>query len=251
MLRAMTGFFDDEEPSPGDATAVAAPPVAAAVGKELRAARERTRLSLRTAAARIGISRGYLSKAENGHVAPSWDVLTRIAAAYDCEPRLRLLRSRDSIEALARSMATMTPRQRLAGHENEAEPALRLLVEHAVAFVVTGAVAGVLQGLPMTIDELLVAVRGDDDTMTALVDVLMRATVLYRELEPDEMRRECAGTWLVGWCSVRFEVVDELPDATDVMVGDMPVPVLPLTVLVAQDRDAGDVFDTVRSILSG
>lgn len=228
-----------------------ASPLTDAVGEELRSARQRAQLSLRDAAEQVGISRGYLSRAENGAVVPSWDMLVRIAAAYRRVPRLRLLPVVDDLEARARAMVTQSPLQRLSGHEQMPEDALHRLVVGGMAFVVTGAVAAVLQGLPMAIDEMTVLVRNDDENLAALVTVLMAAHTLYRELAADEMRRACDRPWLVGWCEIMFELVEELPDAVELAVGHLSVPVVPLTMLVAGDRDVADVFQAVQTVLAG
>ena len=250
----MHDFFDIEPSRPRVADPSSASKAAAA--EELRAARQRARLSLRDVAEQTGLSRGYLSKAENGRLVPSWDVLVRIAAAYGREPRLRLLSIQSGLLDAARALITKTPRQRLAEQEQDPERALQRLVDHGVSFVVSGAVAAILQGLPMIADELSVKVRDDDDNLTAVVHTLMASHVLYREFDPDEMRAECGRTWLVSWCEVRFELVPELPDAVDVMIGDtaaggFSIPVLPLTTLVATDRDVADVFQQVQAVLAG
>jgi DNA-binding transcriptional MerR regulator/quercetin dioxygenase-like cupin family protein len=52
------------------------------VGKRLRAARTRRSLSLRSAAARAGISASYLSLVERGLAEPSVSLLQRVASAY-------------------------------------------------------------------------------------------------------------------------------------------------------------------------
>jgi transcriptional regulator with XRE-family HTH domain len=218
-------------------------------GEELRAARHRAHLSLRTLADRSGITHGYLSKVENGHTVPSWDVLVRIAEVLECEPHLRLLPATASMTARVRAMAGMTPQQRLGGHEVEPEDSLQLLAASGLSYVVTGAVAGVLHGLPMTIEEMSVAVEDDEATATRLVDLLMQTGGLFREVDLEELGAMCSeGSWPLGWCNVRFDQVEQLPEAITVSVGDLMVPLLPLPALVAQDRDAADVFDVVRSL---
>lgn len=53
-----------------------------ALGRRLRAARERQDLSLSEVARRAGISKAYLSQLENGESShPSYDVMGRLAAA--------------------------------------------------------------------------------------------------------------------------------------------------------------------------
>ena len=164
MLARMLDVFDTApDPRTGTRTRTRAggrSASAAAAGEELRAARQRASLSLREAAERVGITGGYLSKAENGHAVPSWDVLVRIAAAYGREPRLRLLPLKDDLATAARGMVAKTPQQRLAGQDVDPERALGRPVECGVSFVVTGEVAAVLQGLPMTVDGLS-AVAGE------------------------------------------------------------------------------------------
>jgi transcriptional regulator with XRE-family HTH domain len=220
-----------------------------APGEELRGARHRAQLSLRTLADRSGITHGYLSKVENGHTVPSWDVLVRIAEVLECEPHLRLLPATASMTARVRAMAGMTPQQRLGGHEVEPEDSLQLLAASGLSYVVTGAVAGVLHGLPMTIEEMSVVVEDDEATATRLVDLLMQTGGLFREVDPEELRAMCSeGSWPLGWCNVRFDLAEQLPEAITVSVGDLMVPLLPLPALVAQDRDAADVFDVVRSL---
>jgi transcriptional regulator with XRE-family HTH domain len=249
MLTRMFDDFFDVEPQDGSERVAT---YAATVGSELRAAREAAGLSLRTLAEQVGVSRGYLSRAENGHVVPSWPVLERIATAYGCEPRLRLIPSRESIEAQARAMATMTPLQRLGVQGHGPTNVLGLLSDCAIKFVVTGAVAGVVQGLPMRLAELSVAVLDTDENLEAVGLALQRSSLVFREADPDELREWCAErSWTINWCDVRINPVDELPPATDVALGSLVIQVVPLTLLVAQDHDAADVFDRVRSVLAG
>jgi len=208
-------------------------------------------LSLRTLAERAGVSHGYLSRAENGHLVPVWGTLLRIAEALDCEPHLRLLPSRDTVAARARDLAAMTPPQRLAKYAPECLQALHALAGSGAEFVVAGSVAGLLQGLPMTIDSVRVFVRDDDTSCDRLLDLLMRAHVLFREIDHDELRRLCATrTWPIGWHDMKIELVEELPPATELPLGPITVPVVPLTSLVVEDRDAADVFDTMRDVLA-
>ncbi|WP_199256200.1 helix-turn-helix domain-containing protein [Mycolicibacterium mengxianglii] len=56
-------------------------PARAMLGARLRAARERARLSTRDAAARAGVSAGFISQLENGKCGVSVGVLKRISAA--------------------------------------------------------------------------------------------------------------------------------------------------------------------------
>jgi hypothetical protein len=178
--------------------------------------------------------------------------LERIAAAYGYEPRLRLIPSRESIEAQARIMATMTPLQRLGVQGLGPTYALGLLTDCSIEFVVTGGVAGVVQGLPMRADELSVAVLDTATNLEAVGLALQRAALVFREADADELREWCAErTWSINWCDVRLSPVPELPPATAITLGPLVVPVVPLTLLVAQDHDAADVFDRVRSILAG
>jgi transcriptional regulator with XRE-family HTH domain len=249
LARMFDDFFDTDA---HDGKERVATTYATTVGKELRAAREGARLSLRTLAEQVGVSRGYLSRAENGHVVPSWTVLERIAAAYDCEPRLRLIPSRESIKARARAMATMTPLQRITGHGEDPTYALGLLTDCSIKFVVTGSVAALAQGLPMRLDELCLAVLDTDENLEAVGLALQRAALVFREADPSELREWCAArSWLINWCEVRLNPVDELPPATEIDLGGLRIPVVPLTLLVAQDHDAADVFDSVRSLLAG
>ena len=223
----------------------------AGVGDELRLARERANLSLREAADKAGVSRGYLSKAENGKVVPSWEMLVRIAAAYGREPRLRLLSLQDDLLARTKQMVNQAPLRRLSGQRPNPQAAIFRLIDAGVACVISGAAAAVLQGLPMTIDRLSVLVRDDDDNLAALVDMLMSAHVLFRELDADEMRAECERHWLVDWCETEFILVPELPDAQELAFGTAVIAVLPLTLLAGSDSDVADVFQAVRTVLAG
>jgi transcriptional regulator with XRE-family HTH domain len=227
------------------------PVMSEAVGAELRLARERANLSLRDAAEKAGVSRGYLSKAENGKVVPSWEMLVRIAAVYGREPRLRLLSLQDDLLARTKQMAAKTPLQRLAGHKPNPQSAIFRLVDAGVACVIAGAAAAVLQGLPMTIDRLVVLVRDNDDNLAALVDMLMTAHVLFRELDPDDMRVECERQWLVDWCETEFILVPDLPEAVQLSFGSAVISALPLTLLAGSDSDVADVFQAVRTVLAG
>jgi transcriptional regulator with XRE-family HTH domain len=217
-------------------------------GPQLRRARLSAGLSLADAAERAGVSVGYLSRAENDHLVPTWTTLTRIAEALGCEPYLRLLPSRGVVAARVEQLAAMTPEQRLAG-DVDPRRALRGLADAVVPFVVTGAVAGVLQGLPMSIDGMAVSVRDEDDAVDRLSGVLIREQVLFRDVEPDEMRAMCAEhSWAIGWCDVTVTFVATLPASVEVQVGPQVIQVVPLVDLVAGDADAAQVLEIVKSV---
>ena len=55
----------------------------------------------------------------------------------------------------------------------------------------------------------------------------------------------------MSWCEVTFHLVPELPEALEMPVGGVTIPVVPLTMLVAADRDVSDVFRAVQAVLAG
>jgi transcriptional regulator with XRE-family HTH domain len=71
-------------------------------GLIIRAARRRSRLSLRGLAARAGTSHATLSAYENGRVDPTSAVLSRIVAAAGCSLEVTLLGSPSSVDVTPR-----------------------------------------------------------------------------------------------------------------------------------------------------
>jgi transcriptional regulator with XRE-family HTH domain len=83
----------------------ASPADAAAVGQELRAARERIGLSQTALADRLGVSPAYISKIEAGRANLTVGALARISTALGCHLHVELVphvrRERTAIETLA------------------------------------------------------------------------------------------------------------------------------------------------------
>ena len=92
----------------------------------LRDARERSRMTLRGAAPRLGIDFTYLSKVENGHERPSDALVRKMGALYGFDPSPWLLRRavadtpdevRDAIIAAARAESDTLRAERDAWQE--------------------------------------------------------------------------------------------------------------------------------------
>ena len=60
------------------------------VGQTLRQMREELNLGIKTAAPQVDISYTYLSKVENGHKAPSPDLVMKLCQLYNADPDLVL-----------------------------------------------------------------------------------------------------------------------------------------------------------------
>jgi transcriptional regulator with XRE-family HTH domain len=71
---------DGERPDP-DATEQ----IRSALGLQMRKVRERRRMSVRGLATQVGVTAGFLSQIENGHVMPSVATLVRIASVLDVQ----------------------------------------------------------------------------------------------------------------------------------------------------------------------
>src|SRR4051812_1401476 len=97
-------------------------------GPALRRAREARGQGMRQIAAAAGVTHGYLSKVERGHVAPTWATIERIAAAIGFRPRLQLVSTVAEIRRRLEAEAGMTVAERLRSQPLPVVPSLLAMV---------------------------------------------------------------------------------------------------------------------------
>jgi transcriptional regulator with XRE-family HTH domain len=224
-------------------------------GGEIRAVRTRAGLSLAEVARRANLSVGCLSRLENDRHLPTWSTLARVAAALECEPQLKLVAARSSIAAMQERLGRMTPEQRLSAQDPDPTDALWTFAESGIRFVVGGAVAALIQGLPMVVDRVVILMPDDDEALAQLADLFLQKGVLFRDVDLDELRSLCEEAidrpWCVRWCDVVIRLVEELPAAVDVSVGGMSLPLLPIADLLADDPDVAHVVEVIQAAPRG
>src|SRR3954454_1741720 len=99
---------------------------------------------------------------------PTWRVLECLAAALKVSAELRLVPDEDAVATAAKLVEHLSPLQRLLKQPVRTVDALLLLSGYRVPFVVTGAVAALLQGFPTPFQDMRVLVRDDDAALEAL-----------------------------------------------------------------------------------
>jgi transcriptional regulator with XRE-family HTH domain len=161
------------------------------VGRTLRQARRRARLSQRALAARTGIAQPTIARIESGDHSPRLATLEALLDA--CGESLEALpRAGDGVDrTLIRALLALSPAERVATLPAEAafldrlaarvesdavayDPvrALQTLTEHGVRFVLVGGVAGRLWGSPSLTSDTDVCCADDPENLGRLAAAL-------------------------------------------------------------------------------
>jgi transcriptional regulator with XRE-family HTH domain len=206
------------------------------LGETFRRARRHSGMSQRELAELTGMSKGFLSRLENDRVSPTWSSVQRVAAAMDCVASVRLTTSEEALAAAAKSLLGKTPLQRLLAQPTPTIEALIFLTSSPnLRFAFTGAVAGLLQGLPTTVHNMHVLVPDDDESVLAMEAALRSASRLFEPVGAQWLRNTSGRSWVFGESDVVVEFVSELPPVVMVDVDGIPTPVVAITELL---RDA-------------
>jgi transcriptional regulator with XRE-family HTH domain len=212
------------------------------LGRALRRARERRGLAVRELATAAGLSPGFLSRVELDQANPTWRTIRDLAAALRAEPQLRLIPEEAAVAKTAALVADKSPLGRLLAQPVNAFTPLSCFVQYKVAFVVTGSVAALLQGLPTPVQDLEIVVLDSDDALLALQQLLLDQLLLFQELEVDELREIVQRSWAIGECAVGIVVAAELPASQPISLDDFEVRVA-LPQLLLEDPE---VAATIR-----
>jgi transcriptional regulator with XRE-family HTH domain len=180
-----------------------------------------------------------ISRLEQGRTNPNWRTIEQLAAALQRRARLRLVPDDAAVDAMAARIREMKPIDRLRAQQFNVLGTIATIREFGVPFVLTGAVAALLQGFPTPIEDVRILVHDTDAAMGALERLLLAEQLLFREFGPDELRAIVQRSWAIVDCDVQITLVDELPDSLTVeLMTDFEVRVLPPEALLADEEVA-------------
>lgn len=226
-------------------------PLRRELGRLIRQEREAANLSLADLAGRAGVSQNSLGRIERATLAPSLDTIEKIFAALGLQVRLDVEPLDDDLDAQLDRLSWLPLSERL---ERSGLSHLLTTLDN-VAFVLDGALAANLLGIPLPVDALdLVVTWHDSDRFTGWL--LKRFAYRYHERSGEfrmldlDPRAPGPHYWQTNFGKVRAQMVDELPDSVEVVVGEHAYRVRPLSDLVLPDRDTARLLQRFRERIS-
>jgi transcriptional regulator with XRE-family HTH domain len=208
------------------------------LGQLIRLEREAAGLSIDDLAARAGTTPGTLIRVERATHTPSLELAERVFAALGLRLRLGTERVAD-LDAELDRLALQPLAQRL----DRSGMAHLLSSIEGFPFVIDGAVAAALHGIPVPLDTLDIAVAWAD---AEVFSRWLTRRFAYRwhersqefrmlDLDP---RSPGPHYWNTTFGKVRADMCDELPDAVELKVGDEAYRVRPLGQVRLHDEAA-------------
>ncbi|TQJ25102.1 helix-turn-helix protein [Micromonospora sp. A202] len=217
------------------------------LGATVRQQRHLRELSQRQLAALAGVSQAAVARIERGERAPTIPVLERMLAAMDVQLAVGVEPLDAHLDARMDDLAARPLAERID------ELGLDRLLDRLsdLPQVLTGSTAALLQGAPVPVDALEIAVRWQD------------SKVLTRWLERNYGQRwnarwgEFGGVWLepeepgehrwsTRYGEIRATMCDELPETIEVRHGGRGYQVVPLVELELTEPRAGELLRRYR-----
>jgi transcriptional regulator with XRE-family HTH domain len=222
--------------------------LAAHIGSTLRQHRDRHRLSQAELAERAAISQSAVARIEHGGRGPRIDTLARLFAVLGCQVRLALEPLDKEIDEAFNALAGVPIGERVA-EARIPEFAEKLA---AIPHVFIGASAALLQGAPVPVEAMEIALeRRDGDRFTVWLDkqYASRWNTRFQEYGSDALDPRLPGElrWRIrGNVFVQVELVDRLPDSIEIRHDGRGYRVLPLTEIEVTDPRAARLLDRYR-----
>lgn len=224
--------------------------LAGEIGRMLRTTRELKGLSQARLAARVGATQQWLSKLERGTANPTLADVERFFTGLGLRLRFEAL-------PLAAEAAT-DPDLALDLDDDERDAMVSgyghlLRRFHDVPYLVAGRLAALAHGLPVRVHRLDLIVAHQD--RSGFADALKRCEALrwserwqeFRDLvpadQPGPMRWLVAGLW-----EVRVTLVEELPPAVRLSLGDLDLATPPLPWLADHDPDLAGLLSRLQAV---
>ncbi|MBQ1040427.1 helix-turn-helix transcriptional regulator [Micromonospora sp. C81] len=217
------------------------------LGATVRQQRHLRELSQRQLAALAGVSQAAVARIERGERAPTIPVLERMLAAMDVQLAVGVEPLDAHLDARMEDLVARPLAERID------ELGLDRLLDRLsdLPQVLTGSTAALLQGAPVPVDALEIAVRWQD------------SKVLTRWLERNYGQRwnarwgEFGGVWLepeepgehrwsTRYGEIRATMCDELPETIEVRHGGRGYQVVPLVELELAEPRAGELLRRYR-----
>lgn len=227
-------------------------PSVAAAAELLRQVRDEVGVTQLWLAERAGVAPSTVAAYESGRHAPSLAGLDRIFAALGRQLRFEA----DPIDADVDARIDAALALPLLDRFRHTALILPWFLDDlaGVPFVVEGAFAAFVQGAPIPVEAMeIVMVDADLDALGA---ALTRARAArwsprwrqwgYEEVDP---RVESMPRWRTNWGEVRLRVVEALPVAIEVTVGEHRLAVRPLVEIEVTDRNVQRLLVRLRQRL--
>jgi transcriptional regulator with XRE-family HTH domain len=227
------------------------PAASAQIATALRHERDRRQLTQQALAALAGLSQGTLARIERGDRLPSLPVVERLFAALDRQLHVTVEPLDSHLDAALDALAERPVAERI--EELGLDRMLGALGD--LPYVLTGSTAALLQGAPLPVDAVEIAVRWRDSArFTAWLEQAygQRWNDRWAEwgnlrLEPEEPGEH---RWQTQYGELRVRMCDELPEPVEVRHGDRGYPVEPLIRVAATDPRAADLLRRHRQRLA-
>ncbi len=221
------------------------------VARTLRREREQAGLTQQALAARSGLSQAAIARIERGDRLPSLTTAERLLAALGRQLRIEVEPLDSHLDAALDEMAGTVLAERIE--------VLRLdRITEALGdlpYVLSGGTAALLQGAPLPVDAVEIAVRWrDSPQFSALLDRIyaQRWNARWQEwggihTEPEEPGEH---RWLTRYGELRARMCDELPEPIEVRLGERTYPVEPLVEVEVTDRRTAELLSRYRRRLA-
>ncbi len=221
------------------------------IARALRHERELAGLTQQALAARVGISQAAVARIERGDRLPSLTTAERLLAALDRQLRIEVEPLDSHLDAALDEMAGTALTERI--DHLRLDPIMDALGD--LPYVLAGGTAALLQGAPLPVDAVEVAVRWrDSPRFTAFLERgrAQRWDARWQEWggghpEPEEPGEH---RWRTRFGELRARMCDELPEPIEVRLGERTYPVEPLVEVEATDKRTAELLSRYRRRLA-
>ncbi|MEU2613623.1 helix-turn-helix transcriptional regulator [Micromonospora sp. NPDC007271] len=221
------------------------------IATAVRHQRELHQLTQQALADLAGLSQGAVARIERGDRLPSLPVVERLFAALGRQLRVAVEPLDTHLDAALDALAERSLIERI--EELGLDRMLDALGD--LPYVLTGSSAALLQGAPLPVDAVEVAVRWCDSArLTGWLEEAygQRWNARWEEwggrrLEPEEPGEH---RWRTRYGELRARMCDELPEPVEVRHGGRSYPVEPLARVEVADPGAADLLRRHRQRLA-
>ncbi|MFE9688463.1 helix-turn-helix transcriptional regulator [Micromonospora sp. NPDC005806] len=221
------------------------------IATTIRHERDRRELTQQALADLIGLSQGTVAHVERGDRLPSLPMVERLLAALGRQLRIEVEPLDSHLDAALDALAegSGVERIRVLGLDRMLDALGEL------PYVLTGSTAALLQGAPLPVDAVEVAVRWrDSPRFTAFLQqaYAQRWNARWEEwgglrVEPEERGEH---RWQTRYGELRARMCDELPEPVEVRHGDRSYPVEPLIRVELTDPHTAELLRRHRQRLA-
>jgi transcriptional regulator with XRE-family HTH domain len=227
-----------------------------AVGDLLKGARESKALSQRQLSQRSGISESMISRVERGSRSPSFELAGQLFAAMGWQLHLELEPLDADIDRLIEAAARQPLVERLRTARGDLASMIGALAGAGLTCVIEGTAAALLQGAPVPVEVVEIAVpRTELDKLATML-----ASNFAKRWDPRwqgwgyinaDPREEGPLRWQVSWFGeLHACLVDELPPFVTIELDGAACRVRPLIDLEVEDPATARMLARVRARLA-